>query len=516
MDRTFARTTQICGLGKTAWACALALAAATLTMSAFWADRASASRTQWSIFEDPSRVTSSAPLTKSRTLTEIKSLGADTIRVQVRWASVAPSPHSKRKPRFNSADPAAYPGFLFAPFDQALAMAHDMGFRLLVTITGDPPLWAKIGHRNVRGWAPIPREYANFAAAVAKRYAGNFGGLPRVDDFALWNEPNWYGLLAPQAACKRRSCTVAAANNYRNMVRAAYPAIKKVNRRAMVIIGELSPSGSDIKAPLRPTRPLAFLRALACRDSRLHKIKSGACRHFRPAIGDAFGMHPYSLYARFLSPKSGSRARDDVSIGDTHRLFRVLDKLTRRGGLKVGGGKRRFDVYFTEFGNQTNPPDPFQGANPVRAAQFINESEEYSYRLSRVKSYSQYQLYDERPKPGPAHVRWSSYQMGLRFANGRKKPSYEAYKFPIVVKKRGGGVLIWGRVRPATGTRYVQLQRKSGARFVDVGGTVKTNGNGYFTVRRPRGIYRFRAFNQSSASAAGLLGASRTAKASPR
>ena len=86
------------------------------------------------------------------------------------------------------------------------------------------------------------------------------------------------------------------------------------------------------------------------------------------------------------------------------------------------------------------------------------------------------------------------------------KRAYNAYRFPIVVKKRGSGVAIWGRVRPGSGMRSVQLQkggRNSGPR-------VRTNTLGYFGVNRAvSGSYRFKAYDKDGV----VLGTSRTAKA---
>ena len=59
----------------------------------------------------------------------------------------------------------------------------------------------------------------------------------------------------------------------------------------------------------------------------------------------------------------------------------------------------------------------------MRQAALINEKEEYSYRYGRLKSYSQYLLYRRPAAQGPASVKWSGFQTGLRFPNGKKKPA---------------------------------------------------------------------------------------------
>ena len=139
----------------------------------------------------------------------------------------------------------------------------------------------------------------------------------------------------------------------------------------------------------------------------------------------------------------------------------------------------------------------------------INEKEEYSYRYGRLKSYSQYLLDDDPARPGGRSVRWSGFQTGLRFPNGKKKPAYSAYRFPIVVHRRGGAACaIWGRVRPGSGRRYVQLY----ARRTALGGRDRHQLEGYFGVKRARvARYRFKAYS-SALDGRKLLGKSRTAR----
>jgi len=198
--------------------------------------------------------------------------------------------------------------------------------------------------------------------------------------------------------------------------------------------------------------------------------------------------------------------KDIINMASIKRLASALDKAGRAGRITRG-----LPIYNTEFGFQTNPPDPFVSTSPTRQAELLNEKEEFSYRYSRLKSYSQYLLDDDPSRPGPSALRWAGFQTGLRFSSGGAKPAYEAYKLPIVVHRRGGGVRIWGHVRPGTGTRFVQLQRRSGSSFVNDGTPVTTDAFGYFTVNRPsKASYRYEAFS-GSPSPSTTLGLSRVA-----
>jgi hypothetical protein len=466
----------------------VALGALLLPAAAF------ASKSQWSVVEDHTALVKSGDDVRARTLDEIKNqLGADTLRVEVKWNEVAPDPGAKTKPEgFNASDPlsyafgpAQYPGFY--PYDDLVRRATNLGLGIIVTITGDAPRWATEGglgasfetaNRRV-----IASEYAEFAAAVVKRYSGDLPDLPPVRYFSIWNEPNHRNFLKP---------TKEAPAIYRKLVDAAIPAIRaNAVDGAKILVGELAPVGRAPKA----MGPKEFFRKWLCLNTRFKRTSSGAgCRSFKKIAAQGFAHHPYGPTERV--PKT----RDVINMLAIRQLGKYLDQAARAGRITA-----KLPIYNTEFGLQSNPPDRLVSTSLSRQAALINEKEEYAFRYSRLKSHSQYLLIDDPPRPGGASVKWSGFQTGLRFADGRRKSAYNAYRFPIVVKKRGSGVSIWGRVRPGSGVRSVQLQkggRNSGPR-------VKTNSLGYFGVNRAvSGSYRFKAYDKDGL----LLGTSRTAK----
>ena len=446
---------------------------------------ASASRSMWSVFEDHTALVRTTPAKRQQTLNEIRlHMGADTLRIEVKWNEVAPLPTARSKPVFNASNPAAYPGF--APYDDLILRARALGMRIIVTITGDAPRWATAGGRGrsfaTANYKVSAGEYGRFAAAVATRYSGRFGGLPAVHYFTIWNEPNHRNFLKP---------TSAAPGVYRKMVDTALPLIRRNGPSGVrIFVGELAPVG---RAPVS-MGPKAFFRRWLCLNSRLRKSRgSSVCRRFKRIDADGFAHHPYGPTARV------PRKRDVINMLAIRTLGTYLDRA--RSARRF---TRKLNIYNTEFGLQSNPPDRLVSTSLSRQAALINEKEEYAYRYSRLKSHSQYLLYDDPARPGSLRTKWSGFQTGLRFASGKQKPSYNAYRFPIVVKKRRRGVYVWGRVRPGTGPRYVRVQRKGGS----LGPRIKTDPRGYFAVkRRIPGRYRFRAYNVQGA----VLGTSRTA-----
>jgi len=469
---------------------AAAFAVAAVVCCLLSAPAAHASKTEWSMFEDHPTLVRSGPAVREQTLNTIKALGADTLRIEVKWAEVAPSPEAKRAPKFKEADPGAYPGF--EPYDDLVRRAVGKGFRVMITLAPDAPRWATGGGRG-GNYRVSASKFAAFARAVGTRYSGIYGGLPAVKLWSLWNEPNHIFFLKPRAASGRI---------YRGMVQAGLPALRATAPKgSKIFVGELAPVGTATKV----VGPLRFMQQWLCLDKRFNRLRGRAakqqgCKHLKKVAANGFAHHPYGPTTRVPA------RRDIINMLAIRRLGAALDRAARAGRLPRG-----LPIYNTEFGYQTNPPDPFVSTSPGRQAELLNSMEEYSYRYSRVKSYSQYLLFDDPARSGSSALRWAGFQTGLRFSNGKAKPSFGAYMLPVVVHRRGHGVSIWGHVRPGTGVRYVQLQRRSGGSFVNDGAPVKTNGGGYFSVRRgKRAQYRYQAFS-GAVSASSALGLSRVA-----
>jgi hypothetical protein len=409
---------------------------------------AGASVRQFALFQDESLITENGG-TRAATLDEIRGLGVDMIKVQLNWASVAPG--TRRKPSgFDGTDPSQYPGW--GRYDEVLAAAKARGFRVMFTLAPPAPGWATPRRGDRTGVRrPSAREFGRFATAAARRFPG-------VDVWTLWNEPNHPGHLYPQSTKGGRP---VAAHHYRAMVRAAVRGLTRGGvGRDPILFGELLPIGKARSGPKRNIKPLRFLRAFF----------SG-----RPVSGlDGFAYHPYT---RSGGPLVREPSGDDATIRSYGRILRVLDSARARGKLRA---RRRLPIWNTEFGFQTNPPDPF-GARLRSVPRFWSISELWlSYSNRRVKSISQYTMNDQPGDP-------SLWQSGLRFANGSAKSRvYANYRLPILVRQLGpGAVEVRGATRPFGAGGSVQiLQRRGKGDFKPLGGPVPVrNVRGYFVAR---------------------------------
>ncbi len=405
-------------------------------------------------------------------------MGIDRLRVSAFWNQIAPDALSRKKPTGFDGANSFDPRYAFGPLDRVVAGASEHGIRVMVTISTPAPIWAtgRSGKPNPL-WKPSPAEFGAFTAAVVGRYARS------VDHWGISNEPNQGNWLQPQTDKRGR---LISPHLYRALVHAAYPRIKALDPDSVALVGELAASGRDGRGASANQRPLRFLRALACRDSRYRPIRTGRCKGFRPVPADAIGHHPYQL---LLSPTRRSDNRDDAAINDGRRLLGVIDRLTRVGALKSGTG-RRLNVFYTEFGYQTNPPDPFAGVSLAKQRRYLQQAAYLVWRTPRIRGLNQFQLRDGA-LDGFGPNRFREFQSGLLFRNRRAKPSFRTFRHPFVIT----GDRFWGHVRPGGAhTVRVEYRRRPKDRF-ELVAQLLTNKRGYFSRRLPGrnpGQYRYR------------------------
>jgi hypothetical protein len=242
-------------------------------------------------------------------------------------------------------------------------------------------------------------------------------------------------------------------------------------------LGELLPVGKSSHTTRSSIRPLEFLREVACVDKRYHAYRGTAakergCKGFKSIPMSGIAYHPYALAG---GPTKRPPSTDDATIGTLSRVTHVVDRLRAKHRF---GGARHLPLWLTEFGVQTDPPDYLFGAPIKRVPAYLGQAERIAERNSRVYSYSQYPLADDRTTSG--------FQSGLRFYGGKAKPGiYQEYRLPIyVIRTSRSGVDFWGGVRSADKGGTVTLLSRIGSKgkFKKLK-TAKLNSRGYFEVR---------------------------------
>jgi hypothetical protein len=418
--------------------------------------------------------------------------GIDMVRIQVRWVAIAPGALEPAQPLgFDARDPED-PQYNWAATDQALALVVANGMTPLLTVTGSGPLWAsRVPSLGNPRYQPDPVKFGQFAEAVARRYG-------RVADrYLIWNEPNQPLWLQPQQECPvaGQRCSPVAPHTYRALVRAAYPAIHQADPGAQVIAGALAPRGADPLQRNRPLHPLAFIRAFGCVDAQYKPIRTGRCRGFQPARIDGFAYHPHAIKA---SPSTPSPHTDDATIADLRKLEDTLDAVQRAHGFTTPTGAHT-PLHLTEFGYQTNPPDPYDGIPPGRQSRWLQEAAYTAWRDPRVRTLVQYEWQDEAVKSvGAGRKKYAGWQSGLVYADGKAKPALAGFQHPFVadVLTMAPSVRFWGQVRPGR-AHAVLLQRESPSGTWVTVARLRTDSRGTFvkTLAPPggqRGVYRYR------------------------
>jgi hypothetical protein len=324
-----------------------------------------------------------APLNDIPTRVEmVKQTKAKVTRVDILWNFVAPT-----RPA-NPTDPND-PAYNWSRLDLIFTSLTASNVRIIVS-TYSTPTWAVAG-KNQRvpsqynPNAPRPADYANFMAAVTKRYSGTFvpaGSavpLPRIRHWEIWNEPNIVQFF--------RYNGKSSLPKYKALIKAAYPKIKASNPAAVVIAGVAGPRSSTGGGNI---------------GSRnwMNSILGDKSLKF-----DAYSQHIYPSKGPTFTSKSYAKAFPTWS--SLPEIYAALNK--RKKGMKL---------YVTEAG-YTTATTPFRNVKVTFAQQkqYLNQI----FALPTVKN------------PQLATVVWFNLQDnafwpgGLLTAKGAKKPSYAAF-----------------------------------------------------------------------------------------
>jgi hypothetical protein len=287
------------------------------------------------------------------------------------------------------------------------------------------PSWANGGRRPQVAPASA-RHMGEFAFAAATRY-------PFVRFWTVWNEPNQARWLSP----------TSPGTYVRRLLNPAYASIHAANPRAKVGGGVTAPRGN-----VAGVSPVAWIRGMAAAGARL----------------DAYAHHPYPTRPSVETPWSGGcRHCETLSMAD---LDQLLTEVTRPFGPKR--------IWLTEYGYQSNPPDTWLGVSPALQAMYHAAAALRAYQAPRVDMLIHFIVQDDGLGEG--------WQSGLRWASGRAKPAYDAFRLPLAQAERNGAsVTVWGQVRPRTGKQMYRLQQLRSGTWRWVGGTRETEWRGIFT-----------------------------------
>ena len=333
----------------------------------------------------------------------LRTLKTQLIRINLVWGGAGGV--AKRRPA-NGANPADR-AYDWSAYDRTVNYASQYGIKVVFSIIGTPP-WANAA----AGVNVAPRNFAdlqNFAAAAAKRYGGQYAAadgrlLPPVRSWIAWNEPNNPAFLRPQYRKVGASYVAQSPIDYAKICNAIYKGISVTTVGASkVACGVTAPRGNNDPTSDRPAlSPIAFLRGMR---------KAGATRF------DAYAHHPYygsPQETPTTPPPTPSRgqAPTAVTLGNIDTLIREVTKLY--------GNKR---IWITEYGYQTNPPDPIFGVTPAKQAAYLTQAFGFAKKHPRIDMMLWFLLRDETR----ARIE-EGWQSGFLTASGARKPSFAAFQ----------------------------------------------------------------------------------------
>jgi hypothetical protein len=303
-------------------------------------------------------------------------------------------PHSAANPN----DPA----YDWSVYDRTVNYAAQDGVHVLFSIYGTPG-WAN-GGKGLNVAPSHATDLRNFALAAARRYSGTWPGadgrlLPAVKEWLAWNEPNNPIFLSPQYQKTSAGWSIVSATEYAKICNAIYTGIHATLVGGVrVACGGTAPRGNNNPSTSRPSvSPLAFLRA----------VKKAGLKTF-----DAWAHHPYYAGPSDQPTTKPVTAKGAPATAVTLGNFSDLTKLL----TQLYGNKR---VWITEYGYQTDPPDPLFGVSYAKQAAYLKQAFGIARKNPRVDMMLWFLLRDEPQVSG--------WQSGLISASGKKKPSFTAF-----------------------------------------------------------------------------------------
>jgi hypothetical protein len=462
---------------------------------------AQANPNQVSIMQDDDLLVYRDDATRDAAMRKMKGLGVDVVRVTLLWDRVAEDARKtkaldKRFRKLGADDPRAYPRLNWDRYDRLVRAGRTLGINILFNITGPGPKWAHgkapkgTPSAIAKAWRPKEREFYKFVQAVGKRYSGNYRDendgrqrLPRVGFWSLWNEPNQAGWLAPQFAGNKP----VAPDIYRKLWFFGYRALVSTGHtRSLIMVGETAPIGRNGTTSRTPIKPRAFIRQFFCLDN----ANGPGCSDFEKYGAVKTGAWAHHPYTKKNAPNVRESDPEALTLANINDLAAILDEAAAAGRVAPN-----LPIMNTEFGYETNPPDPFQGIPLKDQAQNMVTAEFMQFLNPRIIGTSQFLLADVAPvrkhkKNSKAY--WFTYQSGLFNRSGVAKPAAGAYSFPFAafptaVDPATGArnVTTWGhmRFRPNGAADFVNIEWKpfGGPQWFPVAASVPvTNFRNYF------------------------------------
>jgi hypothetical protein len=292
--------------------------------------------------------------------------------------------------------------------------------KVLPILFNTPPMYGR--QAETGSFPPQVAPYAAFVRAAVERYGSNgtfwqeHPEVPKVPitDWQMWNEPNLMQYWRPKPSARK----------YTRLLKAAYKAAKRADRRAQVVTAGM---------------PDSFLGgAVRLRKFVTQMYAAGAARWFDVLGVNLYGTRAKQVFAsmaemRLLmdAPKVPSVLRK-VFKAKPKKRRKTLKALTRRLPRKARkkGVDKRGKLWLTEIGWGTaGPRHRFNIGERAQAKQIrlLFKGLYKQRRKLKLRGVFYFGWQDLPPYPAGSDDEWG-YHTGLFDKNGNAKPGYEAFR----------------------------------------------------------------------------------------
>jgi hypothetical protein len=219
--------------------------------------------------------------------------------------------------------------------------------------------------------------------------------------WVIWGEPtrrnNWNPLPVTQWDEPLTPAEAEAPERYAQLLDAAYGAVKRVNRHALVVGGNSFTTGD-----IGPRNWIKYL-----------KLPNG-----RPPRMDLYGHNPFTARRPDLSRsliRPGLADFDDLDV-----LARWVDEFLGRTPQH-----KKIKLFLGEYAVPTGHASWVFNfwVTPRTQASWIRDALRIVRRWNRIEALVYYELNDERPRPTHDELR-----AGLIDAKGHRKPAFRAFR----------------------------------------------------------------------------------------
>jgi len=329
--------------------------------------------------------------------------------------------------------PSSYtnPCYAWGVPDAVVVGAQIRGMRVLGTTWGTPP-WMfndapKFTGTTDAQYSAFLAVYSDFVQAAATRYDGKHG-LPRVNQWTVWNEPNG-SFFEPRFDANKKPIGPA---RYARMYDIASRRIKAVDSTLVVAVGPTAPHA-------RSFPPVTYIKQLL---------------PFLQAAGSPIDAWAHNAYIGGQNPYSTTMQPPYVGLGNLQDITGMLDRYPVT---------RDKPIWVTEFGYQTGGIQKV--VTQPEQAFLTNVAMMYAWQHARISTFIWYSLLDDKDTGDLASFQTGLYMNETTGCGGTgsricEKAAANSYRRPLVISKVSGGMAtIWAMSQIDAATAKVYIQR---------------------------------------------------------